>query len=34
MLIALLVLAGAEVGVIVEHVDRAREGLRDGYTRR
>ena len=32
--VALLVLAGADVDLIVEHVDRARERSRDGNSRR
>ena len=32
--VALLVLAGADVDLIVEHVDRARERSVDGYQRR
>jgi hypothetical protein len=32
--VALTVLAGADVDLIVEHVDRARERLKDGYSRR
>jgi hypothetical protein len=32
--VALLVLAGADVDLIVEHVDQARERSRDGYMRR
>ena len=32
--VALLVLAGADVDLIVEHVDRAREKSRDGNSRR
>jgi hypothetical protein len=32
--VALLVLAGADVDLIVEHVDRARERSMDGYSAR
>ena len=32
--VALLVLAGADVDLIVEHVDQARVRSRDGYRRR
>ena len=32
--VALLVLAGADVDLIVEHVDRARERSKDGNRRR
>ena len=32
--VALLVLAGADVNLIVEHVDKARDRSRDGYQRR